>query len=212
MGNKLYVGNLPYQVRDSDLEQAFGQYGSVTSAKVMMERDTGRSKGFGFVEMGSDEEAQAAVQGMNGQSLGGRNLVVNEARPMEARPPRTGGGGFGGPRGGGGGFGGGNRGGFGGGGGDRGGYGGGGGGFGGGDRGGFGGGGGGFGGGGDRGGYSDRGGRGDGGGGYGRGGNDRGFGGGDRGGDRDGGFRSPYGNGSRNRGGNQGHDNNNDDY
>ena len=105
MGNKLYVGNLPYQVRDSDLEQAFGQYGSVTSAKVMMERDTGRSKGFGFVEMGSDEEAQAAVQGMNGQSLGGRNLVVNEARPMEARPPRTGGGGFGGPRGGGGGFG-----------------------------------------------------------------------------------------------------------
>ena len=210
MGNKLYVGNLPYQVRDSDLEQAFGQYGSVTSAKVMMERDTGRSKGFGFVEMGSDEEAQAAVQGMNGQSLGGRNVVVNEARPMEARPPRTGGGGFGGPRGGGG-FGGGNRGGFGGGG-DRGGYGGGGGGFGGGDRGGFGGGGGGFGGGGDRGGYSDRGGRGDGGGGYGRGGNDRGFGGGDRGGDRDGGFRSPYGNGSRNRGGNQGHDNNNDDY
>ena len=196
MGNKLYVGNLPYQVRDNDLEQAFGQFGSVTSAKVMMERDTGRSKGFGFVEMGSDEEAQAAINGMNGQSLGGRNLVVNEARPMEPRPPRSGGGGFGGPRGGG--FGGGNRGGFGGG--DRGGFGGGGG---------YGGGG--FGGGGDRGGYGDRGGRGDGGGGYGRGGNDRGFGGGDRGGDRDGGFRSPYGNGSRNRGGNQGYDNN-DDY
>jgi len=96
MGNKLYVGNLPYQVRDNDLEQAFGAFGQVNSAKVMMERDTGRSKGFGFVEMGSDAEAQAAVQGMNGQSLGGRSLVVNEARPMEARPPRTGG--FGGGR------------------------------------------------------------------------------------------------------------------
>ncbi|MFW5332018.1 RNA recognition motif domain-containing protein [Hydrogenophaga sp. ZJX-1] len=107
MGNKLYVGNLPYTVRDEDLQQAFSAYGSVNSAKVMMERDTGRSKGFGFVEMGSDAEAQAAVEGMNGQSLGGRSLVVNEARPMEARPPRTGGGGFGGPRGGGGGFGGG---------------------------------------------------------------------------------------------------------
>ncbi len=99
MGNKLYVGNLPYSVRDGDLEQAFGAFGAVTSAKVMMERDTGRSKGFGFVEMGSDAEAQAAIEGMNGQSLGGRNVVVNEARPMEARPPRSGGGGFGGPRG-----------------------------------------------------------------------------------------------------------------
>ncbi|WP_291013860.1 RNA-binding protein [Hydrogenophaga sp.] len=107
MGNKLYVGNLPYTVRDEDLQQSFSEYGSVSSAKVMMERDTGRSKGFGFVEMGSDAEAQAAIEGMNGQSLGGRSLVVNEARPMEARPPRTGGGGFGGPRGGGGGFGGG---------------------------------------------------------------------------------------------------------
>ena len=107
MGNKLYVGNLPYSVRDGDLEQAFGAFGAVTSAKVMMERDTGRSKGFGFVEMGSDAEAQAAIEGMNGQALGGRNVVVNEARPMEARPPRTGGGGFGGPRGGGGGYGGG---------------------------------------------------------------------------------------------------------
>ncbi len=105
MGNKLYVGNLPYSVRDGDLEQAFGEFGAVTSAKVMMERDTGRSKGFGFVEMGSDEEAQAAINGMNGQPLGGRNVVVNEARPMEARPPRTGGGGFGG----GGGYGGGRR-------------------------------------------------------------------------------------------------------
>ena len=98
MGNKLYVGNLPYSVRDGDLEQAFGAFGAVTSAKVMMERDTGRSKGFGFVEMGSDAEAQAAIQGMNGQSLGGRSLVVNEARPMEPRPPRSGGGGFGGGR------------------------------------------------------------------------------------------------------------------
>ena len=79
MGNKLYVGNLPYSVRDSDLSQAFGQFGAVTSAKVMMERDTGRSKGFGFVEMGSDAEAQAAIEGMNGQPLGGRNVVVNEA-------------------------------------------------------------------------------------------------------------------------------------
>ncbi len=109
MGNKLYVGNLPYSVRDSDLEQSFGQFGTVTSAKVMMERDTGRSKGFGFVEMGSDAEAQAAVEGMNGAPLGGRSLVVNEARPMEARPPRTGGGGYGGGGGGGGGYGGGGR-------------------------------------------------------------------------------------------------------
>jgi hypothetical protein len=104
MGNKLYVGNLPYSVRDSDLEQAFGQFGAVTSAKVMMERDTGRSKGFGFVEMGSDAEAQAAISGMNGQPLGGRSVVVNEARPMESRPPRSGGyGGGGGGYGGGGG-------------------------------------------------------------------------------------------------------------
>ncbi len=138
MGNKLYVGNLPYSVRDNDLEQAFGQFGAVTSAKVMMERDTGRSKGFGFVEMGSDDEAQAAINGMNGQPLGGRNVVVNEARPMEARPPRSGGGfggggGYGGGRReGGGGYGGGREGGGGGFGGGReggGGYGGGGGGF-----------------------------------------------------------------------------------
>jgi cold-inducible RNA-binding protein len=107
MGNKLYVGNLPYSVRDEDLQQAFSEFGSVNSAKVMMERDTGRSKGFGFVEMGSDAEAQTAINGMNGQSLGGRSVTVNEARPMEARPPRTGG--FGGDRSGGGGYGGGNR-------------------------------------------------------------------------------------------------------
>ena len=104
MGNKLYVGNLPYSFRDEDLQQAFAAHGSVSSAKVMMERDTGRSKGFGFVEMGSDAEAQAAINGMNGQQFGGRGLVVNEARPMEPRPPRTGGGGgYGGGAGGGGG-------------------------------------------------------------------------------------------------------------
>lgn len=127
MGNKLYVGNLPYSFRDQDLEQTFAEYGTVNSAKVMMERDTGRSKGFGFVEMGSDAEAQAAIQGAHGQNFGGRDLVVNEARPMEARPPRSGGG-FGG-----GGYGGGrDREGGGGYGGGRGGYGGGGGGYGGG--------------------------------------------------------------------------------
>ena len=115
MGNKLYVGNLAYSVRDDSLLQAFSQYGTVTSAKVMMDRETGRSKGFGFVEMGSDPEAQAAINGMNGQPIDGRAVVVNEARPREERP-----GGFGG--------GGGSRGGFGGGGGSGGGYGGGGGG------------------------------------------------------------------------------------
>ena len=107
MGNKLYVGNLSYNVRDEDLQQAFAQYGSVSSAKVMMDRDTGRSKGFGFVEMGSDAEAQAAINGMNGQALDGRAIVVNEARPREERPGGFGGGG--GRSGGGGGFGGGGR-------------------------------------------------------------------------------------------------------
>ena len=134
MGNKLYVGNLSYNIRDDDLHQAFAQYGTVSSAKVMMDRDTGRSKGFGFVEMGSDPEAQAAINGMNGQALDGRAIVVNEARPREERP-----GGYG------------NRGGYGGGGG--GGYGGGGGGRSGGGGGGYGGGGGGYGGGGRSGGY-----------------------------------------------------------
>jgi len=114
MGNKLYVGNLPYTFRDEDLQRAFSAHGNVTSAKVMMERDTGRSKGFGFVEMASDAEAQAAINALNGQQQGGRALVVNEARPMEARPPRSGGfgGGFGGGRRDGGGFGGGGRGGY----------------------------------------------------------------------------------------------------
>ncbi len=116
MGNKLYVGNLAYSVRDDSLQQAFAAFGTVTSAKVMMDRETGRSKGFGFVEMGSDAEAQAAINGMNGQALEGRAVVVNEARPREERPGGYGGGGGGG------------RGGYGGGGGGGGGYGGGGGG------------------------------------------------------------------------------------
>ena len=120
MGNKLYVGNLAYSVRDESLQQAFGQFGTVTSAKVMMDRDTGRSKGFGFVEMGSDAEAQAAINGMNGQALEGRAIVVNEARPREDRPGGFGGGG-GGRSGGGGGYGGGGGGGYGGGGGGAGG-------------------------------------------------------------------------------------------
>ena len=147
MGNKLYVGNLAYSVRDEDLQQAFAQFGNVSSAKVMMDRDTGRSKGFGFVEMGSDAEAQSAINGMNGQALDGRALVVNEARPREERPGGFGGGG--GRSGGGGGFGGGGGGGYGGGGGGGsrsgggGGYGGGGGGRSGGGGGGYGGGGGG---------------------------------------------------------------------
>jgi len=96
VGNRLYVGNLPYSFRDDDMHQAFSAYGNIASAKVMMERDTGRSKGFGFVEMSSDAEAQAAIEGLHGQSVGGRALVVNEARPLEPRPPRSGG--FGGER------------------------------------------------------------------------------------------------------------------
>ena len=108
MGNKLYVGNLSYNVRDDDLQQTFAQFGTVSSAKVMMDRETGRSKGFGFVEMGSDAEAQAAINGMNGQQMDGRALVVNEARPREERPGGFGGGGSrGGFGGGGGGYGGG---------------------------------------------------------------------------------------------------------
>ncbi len=111
MGNKLYVGNLAYSVRDQDLLDAFSQYGAVSSAKVMMDRETGRSKGFGFVEMSNDAEAQAAINGLNGQPVAGRAVVVNEARPREERPAGFrspyGGGNSGG--GGGGGFGGGRR-------------------------------------------------------------------------------------------------------
>jgi RNA recognition motif-containing protein len=88
MSNKLYVGNLSYSVRDDDLMQHFAPYGQVQSAKVMMERDTGRSKGFGFVEMSSAAEAQAAIEALHGRNMGGRDLTVNVARPMEARPDR----------------------------------------------------------------------------------------------------------------------------
>ena len=98
MGKKLYVGNLSYSVNDSSLQQAFSEFGSVQSAKVMTDRDSGRSKGFGFVEMSSDAEAQAAIAGMNGQNLDGRDAVVNEARPMEPRTGGGGGGGYGGGR------------------------------------------------------------------------------------------------------------------
>jgi RNA recognition motif-containing protein len=125
MGKKLYVGNLSYSVDSSELEQMFGAHGQVVSAQIINDRDTGRSKGFGFVEMGTDEEAQAAIAGLNGQQHNGRTLTVNEARPRE---DRGGGGGFGGG-------GGGRRGGGGGGGGYGGGGGGGGRGFGGGGRG-----------------------------------------------------------------------------
>lgn len=103
MGNKLYVGNLAYAVSDKSLEQVFGAYGTVRSAKVIIDRDSGRSKGFAFVEMGSDGEAQAAIEALNGTELEGRALTVNEARPKEDR----GGGGYGGGGGGGGGYGGG---------------------------------------------------------------------------------------------------------
>jgi RNA recognition motif-containing protein len=95
MGNKLYVGNLGYGIGDSDLEKLFTTYGSVRSAQVIKDRDTGRSKGFGFVEMGSDQEAQAAITALNGKEIDGRTLVVNEARPKEGGGGR-GKGGFGG--------------------------------------------------------------------------------------------------------------------
>jgi RNA recognition motif-containing protein len=104
VGKKLYVGNLTYNVNESDLEALFSQFGTVQSAQIIVDRDTNRSKGFGFVEMGSDAEAQAAIQGLNARDHDGRNLTVNEAKPRE---PRSGGGGYGGGRSGGGGYGGG---------------------------------------------------------------------------------------------------------
>jgi RNA recognition motif-containing protein len=116
MGKKLYVGNLAYGITDSDLETMFAPHGTVQSAQVIMDRDTGRSKGFGFVEMGSDQEAQTAIQALNGKEVDGRALTVNEARPKEGGGGGGGRGGYGGGRGGGGG-GGGGRGGYGGGGG-----------------------------------------------------------------------------------------------
>jgi RNA recognition motif-containing protein len=97
MGNKLYVGNLPYSANDQTLTEAFSQCGTVSSAKVITDRDTGRSKGFGFVEMSTDEEAKDAISKLNGQDNDGRAMKVNEAKPME---PRRGGGGGGGGRGG----------------------------------------------------------------------------------------------------------------
>ena len=105
MGKKLYVGNLAYTVTDSELQQMFEPHGNVQSAQVIIDRDTGRSKGFGFVEMGSDEEAQAAISAMHGAELGGRTLTVNEARPKPdaGRGGGGGGGGYGGRGGGGGG-------------------------------------------------------------------------------------------------------------
>jgi cold-inducible RNA-binding protein len=101
MAKKLYVGNLSYDVSDSKLQEMFEEYGAVQSAQVIMDRDTGRSKGFGFVEMSSDQEAQAAITGLNGKEAGGRALTVNEARPREDRGGRGGGGrgGYGGGRG-----------------------------------------------------------------------------------------------------------------
>ena len=108
MNNKLYVGNLAYSVRDEDLQQHFSAHGTVQSAKVMMDRDSGRSKGFGFVEMGTAAEAQAAIDALHGRDMGGRDLTVNIARPPEPRGERSGGGG-GGFGGGGGGYGGGRR-------------------------------------------------------------------------------------------------------
>jgi RNA recognition motif-containing protein len=104
VGKKLYVGNLSYNVDKSNLEQMFAPHGTVVSAQVITDRDSGRSKGFGFVEMGSDQEAQAAIAALNGKNLEGRNLTVNEARPQEGR---SGGGGGGRRPGGGGGYGGG---------------------------------------------------------------------------------------------------------
>ena len=120
----IYVANLPYSTGDDELRSQFEAYGSVDSATVIKDRDTGRSRGFGFVEMGNDDEAKAAIEQLNGQEMGGRPLTVNEARP---RGERSGGGGGGGGYGGGGGNRGGGGGGYGGGGGSRGGYGGGGG-------------------------------------------------------------------------------------
>ena len=109
MAKKLYVGNLTFDTTDTDLQNLFAAHGTVQSAQVIMDRDTGRSKGFGFVEMGSDQEAQAAIAALNGKDVGGRALTVNEARPREERGGGGGGGGGGRGRGGYGGGGGGGR-------------------------------------------------------------------------------------------------------
>jgi RNA recognition motif-containing protein len=99
MGSKIYVGNLSYEATGSELEQLFASHGTVRSAQIISDRDTGRSKGFGFVEMETDDQAQAAIAALNGHELNGRALTVNEAKPREERPRGGGGGGFrGGPR------------------------------------------------------------------------------------------------------------------
>lgn len=102
MGSKLYVGNLPFSATEQSLNELFANHGAVTSARIITDRETGRSKGFGFVEMSNTDEAQGAIENLNGQEFEGRKLVVNEARPQEPRTPRSGGGGggFGGGRGG----------------------------------------------------------------------------------------------------------------
>ncbi len=100
---KLYVGNLAFSATDGDLREVFSPFGTVTDASILMDRTSGRSRGFGFVTMSSHEEGLAAIEGLNGQEIGGRRLTVNEARPMEERAPRHHGGGYGGPRRGGGG-------------------------------------------------------------------------------------------------------------
>jgi RNA recognition motif-containing protein len=112
----IYIGNLPYNTTESDLQQHFGQYGNVLKTSVIIDRETGRSRGFGFVEMSDDEEGRRAIEELNGKDYGNRHLTVNEARPREPRSPGGGGGGYGGGGGGGG------RGGYGGGGGGGGGY------------------------------------------------------------------------------------------
>ncbi|HQZ82597.1 MAG TPA: RNA-binding protein [Pyrinomonadaceae bacterium] len=101
MGTKLYVGNLSFRVTSEDLQEHFATAGAVESANVVFDRETGRSRGFGFVEMGSDDAATAAISQFNGQDYDGRNMVVNEARPREDRPRGGGGGGYGGGGGGG---------------------------------------------------------------------------------------------------------------
>jgi RNA recognition motif-containing protein len=95
MATKLYIGGLPYTTTQDELQEAFAKAGSVVSTSIIMDKMTGRSRGFGFVEMGSDDDAQKAIEMWNGQDFGGRKLTVNEAKPLEARPPRRESGGYG---------------------------------------------------------------------------------------------------------------------
>jgi len=96
MATKLYIGGLPYTTTQDELQEAFAKAGAVVSTSIIMDKMTGRSRGFGFVEMGSDDDAQKAIEMWNGQDFGGRKLTVNEAKPLEARPPRRESGGYGG--------------------------------------------------------------------------------------------------------------------